>query len=442
MQWIDADPYGFLLWDEQEWPALSSVAPPPPLAQWAYEPLWEPLRIDRRVAFDFASGIVFRPAAPSTLIANPLLPFFDPVRLKQPIISDPILVPRQAIVPQDIAVVSYFEPVRLKRPIITDQPVLFKPVVPIISGIVFTPLFDPIKLKPPIETLTGPFRGTSPPLTIPYITREFFDPIRLKQPIISDPLLIPYNTSAPEGAVIAAFFDPVRLKQPIISDQPVLFIPVVPVISGIVFASFFDPIKLKIPVEVVLGPFAGTSPPVAGLRLPDFIFDTVKLKAPVESLTGPFQPLVQPVVTVYSLSNWFEPVRPKRPQDERPIGAVPLSITAGVGSAWFEPTRANRISVGFLDLPKPPPSSGIAPYLTGAYTDSIRLRQTPGAETGFNFTFAPKPVVPTIQNALTDWYAISRKVAPIIDQPVVVFYPAQVLPSIHIIQRTLTGVGL
>ena len=27
MQWIDADPYGFLLWDEQEWPALISVAP-------------------------------------------------------------------------------------------------------------------------------------------------------------------------------------------------------------------------------------------------------------------------------------------------------------------------------------------------------------------------------------------------------------------------------
>jgi hypothetical protein len=57
------------------------------------------------------------------------------------------------------------------------------------------------------------------------------------------------------------------------------------------------------------------------------------------------------------------------------------------------------------------------------------------------FQFSPPPVTPTIQNALTDWFSIVRMKAPIVDQPVVVYYPAQAV-GVHIIQRTLTGVGL
>jgi hypothetical protein len=449
---------------------------------------FEPVRL--RVSVDWPPG-PFAGTSPPLNIPLATWPWFDQTRLKPPL---PGLVELPIIAAEEVEFFveqALFEPVKLKLSV-DWPPGPFKFVSPPLAIPMRTiPMFEPVKLKPPVEMLIGPFGGTSPPISYQPYPETFYEPTRLKRPL--DILAGPLASDQPQpSGFIERYFETVRLRPQIIDYAPALFTPVAPTITGIIFATFFDTVRTKPPIEMLIGPFAGTSPPLTvplrtreyfePIRLRpqvidynpaffltaartaiamsfDLLYDPVKLKAPIEVLTGPFAgtsppltiplstrdyyepirlklPIIQvpdnvpPFVTpavFYSLSNFFDQVRLKLPIEVPTIVPFVGPLQGLVGAAFFEPVRPARIGVSFLEMPLPIASVRSA-YAMDRYFDQVQRRAQ--ASEALPFQFSAPAVTPTIQNALTEWYATTRLKQPIIDQPVVVFYPAQVVPSV------------
>lgn len=256
------------------------------------------------------------------------------------------------------------------------------------SPYVQAPFFvDQVNLKRPVVEAPPLYPS---PFLFPYQTREWFEPIQLKRPQVEAPPIIPGTVPGLSTTfATSAFFDAIRPKQPII-DNPQNVTPSTFAVLAVVEQAFFDAVQLKRPQVEAPPIIPGTDPAIAGNYWTSAFFDVVRLKQPIIDRPDDLPPLVF-IATPQSLTNWFDVVR---------LLKVPDRLQEAFGA------------------PFPPGQS-----LTAWFEALAKLK----VRDDFPFTKATiQPV--TIQNALTDWFERVTLKRPLVETPLVVFFPAQVLP--------------
>lgn len=286
----------------------------------------------------------------------------------------------------------------------------------LVSPYVQAPLFEPIKLKLRTPFEWQPF-GTDPPLSTTFATSEFFPPTKLgrttpfdwQPPGTSPALTVPYRTSN--------FFDPVKVKPPIpgLDFQPPGTSPAIN--SPYWTQAFFDVVVLKRGQQ--FDPAVPFSPPVAvsGLSLTNF-FDLTKLKPTTQFDWNP--PGTSPALSSpRSFDLWFDVVRLKLPIIHVPDIVPPMPAVAFNLDAWFDALRLLKVRLWDMDLP--PAFTLEAPPPTAPFFDALRKVRLPD---DFPFTKATVQL-DTRLYALTDWFTAVRLKQPLVETPLVVYFPAQ-----------------
>jgi len=298
---LHADPYCFLIYPEDEIFAtlVGTTAAVAAVTLGGTAKFYAP---NLGPEFGFKPNLAFPPSITVPIFATSA--FFDVIKLKQPIITIPDIVPR--FPPPKLAGDIWFEPIKLKRPVIEVPPVLFNPPTAAAVSVVEQPFFEPIQLKRPSEFTQGPFGGTSPPLSGTFATSSFFEPIKLKQPIIDQPPVFPPIVTVALAIVEQPFFDIIRSKQPIITVPDNL-----PSVRTLPFGSlinWFDPNRLlKVPERLSDVFF---SPPFPSIKSLSSWFDSLKKTPLREAFDWTATGAIQLNTVRYAISDWYPFVKP------------------------------------------------------------------------------------------------------------------------------------
>lgn len=227
------------------------------------------------------------------------------------------------------------------------------------------------------------------------------------------------GASAAVASSLASFFEAPTLKRPGVEFAWNPF-GTSPAIGTFLYTSpFFDLTKLGRASPFEWSPFA-PAVAVSGVSLTGF-FDPTKLKPAGQFDWNP--PGTSPALTIpYLTTEWFERVRLKLPIIHVPDIVPPMPGVFINLDTWFDALRVLRPRLWDMDLP--PAFTVEAPPPTAPFFDALRKTRVPD---DFPFTRATVQL-DTRLYALTDWFTAVRLKQPLVETPLVVYFPAQFIP--------------